>query len=1483
MNAPSDGLEQLSPVKRALYELKKTRAQLEAVKRSKSEPIAVIGMGCRFPGGADSPERLWDLLKAGVDAISEVPQDRWDVDAYYDTDPEAPGKMITRWGGFLRDIDKFDPGFFNISSREATSMDPQQRMLLEVTWEALENAVQAPDKLIGSSAGVFVGFNHSDYWFKHMAFSDIKKLDAYLATGGAHSIASGRLSYTFGLIGPSITVDTACSSSLLAIHLAVQSLRNNECSVALAGGVNLILIPEITVGLSKAGAMAPDGRCKSFDHRANGFVRSDGCGMVVLKRLSDALTNGDRILALIHGTACNQDGRSASLTAPSGPSQEAVIRSALKDGGIEPRQVSYVETHGTGTSLGDPIEAHALLSVFGDSISSEHPLILGSVKSNIGHSEAAAGVASFIKTVLCFTHEEIPRNLHFEKLNPNITDEKARIVVPIENIPWPGERASRVAGVSCFGFSGTNVHMVLGEAPSRPRTSVENDRPLHVLTLSAKNEAALQQLAEQYEKCLAEQPHPAIADFCYTANTGRAHFPVRRSFVSDSVEQARRSLAAVAGGTRSTEIYADDLRNREVSELAFLFSGQGSQYVGMGRQLYETQPIFRKTLEHCDELLRPFLATSLFSVLYPKPGEESPLNETAYTQSALFALEYALWEMWRSWGIEPSVVMGHSLGEYVAACVAGVFSLEDGLKLITERGRLVRGLPLNGSMAAIFATPSQMEEFVVDYNGQVSIAAINGPESIVLSGVSQSVEAILKRLEDRGIAWHRLGVSHAFHSALMDPILDEFEEIISSVRLHPPSIELVSNVTGKAIGGEVTRTDYWRRHLRNTVQFAEGMSTLRDLGCRLFVEIGPNPVLLGMGRRCLPEDGCSWLPSLRSGENDWRRILESLAEMYVRGIKVDWEGVAQDYPCQRLQIPTYPFKRERHWLDLEDGRKFEPSPTPTLSWESIVASGRDQAEQCPLDLDVESYPRRWQVLHRLTISHLIHAFREFGILTKAGEEVSVETLIPKSGISPNYKGLMSQWLIRLQQEGYLKEENGSYICPQPLPDVDMRSVWQEARRNLSDLPILLEYLGNCGDKLIDVLKGKENPLNTLFPAGSFRIADFLYSDWSLVRYFTNIVKSVFQTIVNDVRSKRLLRVIEIGAGTGGTTTSLLPGVLPESTHYWFTDLSELFLSRAREKFRDYPFLNYGFLDIGKDPQEQGYESHSYDIVVAANVLHATQDLDTTVEQISSLLAPRGYLLLQEATNYASWFDMSFGLLEGFYAFNDQRRQRHPFMAVEGWEDLLRSHGFKRVAVFPEEGSKAELLIHHVLIAQTGQEPSDVRPVEIVEPRAPKDEILGKKSTEPEQTDGQKFLQQLEGALPVQRQDLLVEYVRKHLMRVLRIDPSSPPHRRSRLMELGVTSLVAVEFARRLERSLDLPSRLPATLIFDCPTIEAIADFFLEEVLTLDKPKERLSEDPGTAEANEKVSAEQLEKLPDDQVEALLLKKLTTLEREDQDG
>jgi malonyl CoA-acyl carrier protein transacylase len=910
------------------------------------EPIAIIGIGCRFPGAKD-PESFWQLLRNGVDAIAEVPKQRWDIDAFYDPEPGKPGKMSTRWGGFLEQVDQFDPSFFGISPREVERMDPQQRLVLEVAWEAIENAGLAPEQLSGSQTGVFMGIGNYDYC--RLLAKDISRVNAYDGTGNTLSIAANRLSYILNLRGPSVLVETACSSSLVALHFACRSLLQGESNMCLVGGASLMLSPEPFITYSHARMMASDGRCKTFDASADGYVRGEGCGVIVLKRLSDALKDKDNILAIVKGTAINQDGLSNGLTAPNGPSQQAVIRQALENAGVTPAQISYVEAHGTGTSLGDPIEFKSLKAVLMQDRKPDQPCWLGSVKTNIGHLEAASGMASVIKVALSLQHKEIPPHLHLKELNPYISLDGTTFAIPTERQPWSPGTEHRLAGISGFGFGGTNCHAILEEAPSGEMESrsfseegeekkgrgestgsptrqdpMTIDRLEHLLTLSTKNEKALGELAQRYVDFLATHPEASLADVCFTANTGRSHFDHRLAVVAGSNEQLRERLEAFATGKETAGLVSGQVTSKKRPKIAFLFTGQGSQYVGMGRQLYKTQPIFREALDRCDKILRSYLEQPLLEVLYPESGTSSPLDETAYTQPALFALEYALFQLWKSWGIEPAIVMGHSVGEYTAACIAGVFSLEDGLKLIAERARLMQALPQDGEMVAVFASEAQVAAAIEPYAQDVSIAAINGPQSIVISGKREAVQDAIAALKAEGIKAKKLTVSHAFHSPLMEPMLEAFERVAAAITYSSPKIKLISNVTGELATAEIATPEYWCRHVRQAVKFAAGMETLHQQGYEVFLEIGPKPILLGMGRYCLPEVGVSgrvplqWLPSLHQGREDCQQLFQSLGILYVCGVPVDWSGLDRDYPRRRLQLPTYPFQRQRYWAECAE-------------------------------------------------------------------------------------------------------------------------------------------------------------------------------------------------------------------------------------------------------------------------------------------------------------------------------------------------------------------------------------------------------------------------------------------------------------------------------------------------------------------------------------------------------------------------------------
>ncbi len=906
---------------RTLEALTQARARIDALERARTEPIAIIGIGCRYPGGVRGAQSFWDVLSSGRDAISQVPADRWDADALYDPDPKARGKICTRDGGFLDQVDQFDPWFFGISPKEAVGMDPQQRVFLEVCWEALEHAGQA-GSVYGTRTGVFAGVCSFDYAGLKFAVSRPSAIDAYFATGNATCAVSGRTSYVLGLKGPSVSIDTACSSSLVSVHFACQSLRNRECEMALAGGVNLLLTPELSICFSQAGMLSPQGRCRTFDARANGYVRSEGCGVLVLKRLRDAVAAGDNIMAVIRGSAVNQDGPSGGLTVPSGPAQEEVVKLALASARLSADEISYVEAHGTGTSLGDPIEVNALVAALCQTRRREDPLLLGSVKTNIGHAEGAAGVAGIIKVTLALAHDRIPAHLHFETPNSHLNWEQLPVEVVTALRPWPRER-NRIAGVSAFGATGTNAHVIVGEAPGVERAATQPPgHSTQLLMISAKTPTALTALAGDYGAHLGSHASEDVADICYSASVGRSHFRHRLAVAGASRLELQDRLLAFQRGDKTAGVTAGEAA---AADVAFIFSGQGSQFAGMGQTLYRSEPVFREALDRCDKILSPHLDRSIVEVMHTDTG--GLVDQTLYTQPALFAFEYALSELWRSWGVRPAAVMGHSVGEYTAACVAGVFSLEDGLALIAARARLMQQTPV-GAMAAVFCTEEQAAEAVAPHRRQLSLAAVNGPALVVISGAVPAVDAVVASLDAAGVMSQRLQVSRAFHSPLMDGMVDAFQREAEKVAYAVPTIGLVSNVTGRLEREAVANAPYWVDHIRRPVMFAAGVRALYDHGHRRFLEIGPKPTLVGMGRRCLPDDsGAEWLASLRPERDDRDQLMDSLGRLYVCGATDGPQG--HQAGRRKVALPTYPFERKRYWFSDGTPASLPPAAPPS--------------------------------------------------------------------------------------------------------------------------------------------------------------------------------------------------------------------------------------------------------------------------------------------------------------------------------------------------------------------------------------------------------------------------------------------------------------------------------------------------------------------------------------------------------------------------
>src|SRR5882757_9151138 len=871
----------LSPVKRALQEIRELRTKLAETEKAASSaqygPIAIVGIGLRFPGGATDADSFWDLLASGKDAITEIPQDRWDWRQYFDRNMEARGSMYSVRGGFLDHIDRFDADFFGISPREAAMLDPQQRLLHEVAWHTLEDAAIPPARLRDSRTGVFMGLSNFDYY--RAALQDDLRIDAYAGSGNSPSMAAGRLAYVLGVHGPAMTIDTSCSSSLVAVHLASQSLRVGECDLALAGGVNVILAPQMHIGFSRAHMLAPDGHCKTFDQAADGYVRSEGCAVIALKRLADAVNDGDRILAVVRGSAVNHDGRSGGLTAPSSRAQTLLIREACDKARITPDDSGMIEAHGTGTSLGDPIEMEALGEVLRGRSLELPPVAVGSVKTNLGHTEAASGLAGLLKAALSIQRRQIPLHLHLHRKSSFIPWETLPVFVPTTLQEWvlhPSQRR-RVAGVSSFGFSGTNAHVLLEEyLPAIPEAHESETKSPWMVTVSAQSEEALDAAQYKLSQYSASHPDTSLNDFCQTVNRGRTHHAHRRAFVVSSREELQARLQTPE---------PNHAARVSAASLCFLFTGQGSEHSGMGIELLERSGIFRAAVDRLDRVTRSSLGKSIPDIWKNRDGE---LQHAGLVQPALFAWGWALSELWRSWGVEPRIVLGHSLGEYVAATVAGVMTPEDGVRLVAARGRLTEELAEAGGMIAVALPKREMEAILAaePCGSELSIAAMNGPSSVVISGRREAIEKLEECLRLDALRHKRLRTTHGFHSAALDRVLDAFEAEASRLSYSIPEIPWIANITGRLVDRtRAVDAAWWRQHLRYTVEFAQGLNTAEAAGVSTYLEIGPEPQLLALAEtNGIGSDRL--IPSIGKGgvHGEWHKLLTAASRLYMQGV-----------------------------------------------------------------------------------------------------------------------------------------------------------------------------------------------------------------------------------------------------------------------------------------------------------------------------------------------------------------------------------------------------------------------------------------------------------------------------------------------------------------------------------------------------------------------------------------------------------------------
>ena len=1243
--------------------------------------IAVIGISGKFPQ-SNSIDEFWQNLVQGKELISQF------------------NKSETKSGAILDDIDLFDATFFGFNPREAANMDPQHRLFLECAWGALEHAGYDSIKE-ERPIGVFTGVGVSTYLLYNLfpnqnLMQSVGTLQSLI--GADKDYLPTRLSYKLNLTGPSVSVQTACSSSLVAVHMACQSLLSGECDIALAGGVS-IKTPQNAETLSPGGIISPDGHCRAFDAKANGTLGGNGVGVVVLKRLEDALVDRDYIYAVVKGSAINNDGAlKVGYTAPSQDGQAKVIRAAQVMGEVEPETISYMEAHGTGTPLGDPIEVAAMTQAFRVNTEKKGYCAIGSVKTNVGHLDAAAGIAGFIKTVLALHHKSIPPSLNFETANPQIDFENSPFYVNNRLSEWQTEGISRRAGVSSFGFGGTNAHVILEEAPTVVASNpVETPQ---LLLLSAKTSSALEIKTANLVKYLKSNPQLNLADVAYTLQIGRREFAHRRIVVTSDLQDTVKVLES----NEPQRVFSQYQQTSE-SPVIFMFAGQGAQYVNMARELYETEEIFKQECDRLFDLLKPHLEFDLCSCLFPEDAEvetaTQKLQQTAVTQPALFAIEYALAKLWMSWGIHPRGMIGHSIGEYVAACVAGVFSLEDALALVAARGKLMQQAEL-GKMLSVGLSAEEVESFLGE---NLSVAAVNSPSLCVVSGTTEAIEELEKILQENQINCRSLHTNHAFHSPMMDSIVEPFLQLVKQVKLNPPKIPFISNVTGTWIApGEATSPIYWARHLRQPVQFAPGIAELIKDSQAVFLEVAPGRTLSTLVKK--QASSRVILSSLRhpkEEQKDVNFLLNSLGKLWLAGVSVNWSGFHGDKKPSRIPLPTYPFEHQRYWVEAPEqetdtGR--QPLKTALELWQSLIESDKVKTSTKISEFDQQIYVENQQSLQGLCNAYINLALRNLGAFSSPEGKYSFEELCEQCQVIPRYRQLLHRWLQILVEQGHLQQEQGLFTnlvsCSKPNVDTFLEEVkarWADSPKVID--PKVLNLVQRCGEELNIVAIGKKQPVE--FFAGAlfnFNQAENenIESPWH--NSYSKIIQAILRQAVSSSPPQANLRILEIAGGTDYLTEELLPLLPSSQTNYIFADVSGSFLNEAQQKFSKYPYIECRPLDINQLPTEQGYSKGSFDVVVAVKSLHIAKNIEETLQNVRSLLAPGGFLILWEKTQQTPDLDITWALLMN-PLHSEERSLDNLYLSKEEWQQALHASGFIEVAAFPE----IEALGQQVLVAQ----------------------------------------------------------------------------------------------------------------------------------------------------------------------------------------
>ncbi|MGA8220651.1 MAG: SDR family NAD(P)-dependent oxidoreductase [Candidatus Acidiferrales bacterium] len=1544
--------------------------------------------------------------------MKEPPASRAIFKELFDPDPRKPGRTYSRWGGFLDRVDLFDAHFFGISPREASRIDPQQRLLLELVWEACEDAGLPATRLAGSRTAVFIGISTHDYGDMQVNPRNRNDIDLYMNSGTATSIAANRISYIYDLRGPSVAVDTACSSALTAVHLAAQSFRNGDCELAIAGGVQLLLTPELTIGFCKASMLSPDGKCKAFDASANGYVRGEGGGVVLLKPLGAALRDGDPIWAVIRSTAANQDGRTTGMTVPSRDAQQAMMEEALAKAGLRPSDIQYVEAHGPGTPVGDVIEAGAIGAVMSRGRPGDEVCAIGSVKTNIGHLEAASGIAGLIKVALSLKNRQIPRSLHFERANENVNLEALRLRVVTSLEPWPQSGKAALAGVNSFGFGGANVHVLVEEPPKSAQAavddSVEGPEAPALLVASARSPEALKALGLAYSEYLGSPDSATLRDCCYTAAQRRAHHDYRLAVVGDNKADVAESLSAFASGDKRLNTAAGRSAPTGAPKIGFVFSGMGPQWWGMGRQLLRDEPVFRGAMERCDAALRECSEWRLLEE-FSRDEQTSRIASPEFAQVSNFAIQVALAELWGSFGITPHAVIGHSGGAMAAAYVAGVYGLGDAMRLSYHRSRL-QGRPSNeGRMLAVGAPWTEIAGLVKGNEERVSLAAANGPSAITLSGDGEALEKISPAVEQLGIFARFLPVTIAYHSHAMDKIRDEFLQSVADIQGRRAQIRLMSDTTRAWLEGTECNAEYWWKAIRNPVLFADCIRLLIEDGVQHFVEIGPHPVLASSIVDCMRVQGVtgSALPTIRRNENEKAVMLLSLGALYTVGCSPNWAAVER-HTGRLAPLPGYPWQRERHWFEpaaKSDGRmeSFERnagehpllgarSHSAVPTWEggvggngteylkdhvvqgSVVFPGAGYVELAlaaaaaldgrtgtrlreveflrplvlgandpvPIQLTVdpedgqfkiyssnresatswvchargtmEVFPRREEVvldieeakrrigkeigaeefyariaerrltygpafrgvqclwaggrealgrisvlgladtqnyivhpalldaafqllvgaadtdeslasdrrlflptrirevwlqqkpgeafwatarlthaadaevkgdlrifdeqgrlcgevrglevrlveapgensrdsidrflyeyhwesqprerlaaaarlsgsilettelgttlvgvrrradeasvatrwidyyreaegrLNELAAAYVVNAFAEFGFKLQRGVRQDAGSLGAAS-LSGWRLPLVEQLFVLLEQVKLVRRVGGEWEATGNSLRADAEQLAKEILQDFPQHKLDVELLGRCGARLAEVLRGQCDGRDFLLTEQGLDFLDLFYRETPPSAFYNTLVADVVSELAARCASTRDLRILEVGAGTGGTTRQILAKLSGRRVSYTFTDVSGVFLERAQANFASYPFLTTKPFDVTNEPTSQGFEPRSFDLIVASNVLHATPKLDPVVRGLKELLAPGGMLLLLELSRRPYWLDVVFGLMDGWWKFEDRAlRPEHPLMLSGQWKALLDGCGFEQTEVVADSADGGE--------------------------------------------------------------------------------------------------------------------------------------------------------------------------------------------------